>query len=300
MKRVVSVSLGGSDRNKSVEAEFLGEKFQIERIGTDGSIDKAIALIKELDGKVDAFGMGGIDLYIYIGRRRYVLRDATRIRKAATKSPMVDGTGVKQTFERTIVDYLKKEHGIDFKGKKVFDVCAVSRYGLAEALAESGAECVFGDLMFILGVGTPIRSLSMLGGIATVIAPAVTLLPIGMLYPTGEGQDEIKPKWEKFYEWADVLAGDWHYIHHHMPENVAGKMVITNTTTAKDVEFLKSRGITTLVTTSPDMEGRSFGANVIEGVIVALAGKRPEDMTSEDYLSMSKQMGLKPGVKQLN
>ena len=70
MKHVVSISLGSSSRNHSVEAEFLGEKFKIERIGTDGDKKKAIQLIEELDGKVDAFGMGGID-YICIGKKKY-------------------------------------------------------------------------------------------------------------------------------------------------------------------------------------------------------------------------------------
>ena len=72
---MVSISLGSSQRNNRVETEILGEKFIIERIGTDGDMVKAIGLIRELDGKVDAFGMGGIDLYITAGQRRYA-RDA--------------------------------------------------------------------------------------------------------------------------------------------------------------------------------------------------------------------------------
>ena len=76
MKHVVSVSLGSSKRNHAVETEFLGEKFRIERIGTDGNWDEAINMIRSLDGKVDAFGMGGITLYIYVGNRRYVMKDA--------------------------------------------------------------------------------------------------------------------------------------------------------------------------------------------------------------------------------
>ena len=35
MRRVVSVSLGSSKRNKTHEVEILGEMFRIERIGTD-------------------------------------------------------------------------------------------------------------------------------------------------------------------------------------------------------------------------------------------------------------------------
>ena len=63
MRRIVSVSLGSSKRDHKVTADIMGEEFEIERIGTDGNIGAAIDLIKELDGKVDALGMGGIDLY---------------------------------------------------------------------------------------------------------------------------------------------------------------------------------------------------------------------------------------------
>ena len=63
MKRIVSVSIGSSKRDSKAVVRVLGEEFSLERMGTDGDIQKAIATIKELDGKVAAFGMGGIDLY---------------------------------------------------------------------------------------------------------------------------------------------------------------------------------------------------------------------------------------------
>lgn len=40
MEQAVSVSIGSSKRNKSVEVELLGEKVLIERIGTDGWMKK--------------------------------------------------------------------------------------------------------------------------------------------------------------------------------------------------------------------------------------------------------------------
>src|SRR5690554_3650848 len=100
MKRIVSVSLGSSKRDHAVETELLGEKFSVERIGTNGDIKKMIALIRELDGKVDAFGLGGIDLYIQAVDRRYTLRDAQKIAAAARSTPIVDGSGLKNTLER--------------------------------------------------------------------------------------------------------------------------------------------------------------------------------------------------------
>src|SRR3989304_2720462 len=62
MKKAVSISIGSSKRNKAVEVTLLGEKVSLERIGTDGDMEAAALKYKELDGKVDAFGVGGADL----------------------------------------------------------------------------------------------------------------------------------------------------------------------------------------------------------------------------------------------
>jgi hypothetical protein len=59
MKRAVSISIGSSKRDKSVVVQMLGETVCLERIGTDGDLIKAARLFQELDGKVDAFGVGG-------------------------------------------------------------------------------------------------------------------------------------------------------------------------------------------------------------------------------------------------
>lgn len=65
MKHVVSVSIGSSKRDHKVEIELMGERILIERRGTDGSLAQAGRMIQELDGKVDAIGLGGMDLYIF-------------------------------------------------------------------------------------------------------------------------------------------------------------------------------------------------------------------------------------------
>jgi hypothetical protein len=46
MKCAVSISIGSSKRNKAVEVEFLGEKVLIERMGMDGSMEKAAQLYR--------------------------------------------------------------------------------------------------------------------------------------------------------------------------------------------------------------------------------------------------------------
>ncbi len=296
MRRVVSISLGSSKRDHKVEAEFLGEKFLIERIGTDGDMNRAMQMIRELDGKVDAFGMGGIDLYLVAGNRRYLLREAKKIATSAKKTPIVDGSGLKNTLERRVIDYLQQELGWDLKGKRALVVAGVDRFGIAEALWYAGCKTTYGDLIFALGLPIPLHKLSTLRNLAYILLPFLSQLPFKYLYPTGEKQDTVDTKHEYYYRENDIIAGDFHFIRKYMPPELPGKVIITNTVTKEDLELLQERGVEVLVTTTPEMQGRSFGTNVLEGVLISLLGKRVDEVTPEDYSSLLDELQLKPRV----
>ncbi len=300
MKRVVSVSIGSSERNHCVEINVLGEEVRIERIGTDGDMEKAILLIKELDGKVDALGMGGIDLHVWAGPKRYTFRDGKRIFRAATSTPIVDGTGLKNTLERRVIYQLQESGLIDFRKQKVLLTCGLDRFGMAEALSDLQADLVLGDLMFALGLAIPIRTLKTLYRVAAVLAPVIVQLPFELVYPTGEKQiKEQKPKFAKWYQWADIIAGDYLFIKRYMPTDLSGKTILTNTVTAKDVQDLKDRGVSRLITTTPELSGRSFGTNVMEGLLVALSSKPYCELTPGDYQELLDKIGFKPRLEQL-
>ena len=102
MKRAISISLGSSKRNKSTEIEILGEKVQIERVGTDGDMNKAADLYAELDGKVDCFGVGGAILGIMHGDRWTPMHSLRRLTSRVQHTPIVDGTGLKMTLEKQV------------------------------------------------------------------------------------------------------------------------------------------------------------------------------------------------------
>ncbi len=144
MKRVVSVSLGSSKRDKKSQVEILGEEFEISRVGTDGDMKRFGELIAELDGKVDAIGLGGIDRYLWVDDRRYTVRDADRLARIAKLTPVVDGSGVKNTLERRTIEYLQDNGLVDFADKNVLVVCAVDRFGMAQTIAKL-AKSVFDE-----------------------------------------------------------------------------------------------------------------------------------------------------------
>jgi hypothetical protein len=79
MKRAVSISLGSSKRDKSVTIKLGDQEILVERFGTDGDIPKARQMYLDLDGKVDAFGIGGVDLYLRLDQREYPLHAALKL-----------------------------------------------------------------------------------------------------------------------------------------------------------------------------------------------------------------------------
>lgn len=299
MKHIVSLSLGSSRRDKSVVESLLGEEFRIERIGVDGDMAAYTKKLIELDGHVDVFGLGGTDLYVYAGSKRYTFKDIKRMVEPVRRTPIVDGSGLKNTLERETVTHLTENGIVDFKSKKTLIVSAVDRFGMAESVAACGGEVLYGDLIFGIGIDVPIRSFGALKAFANAVLPVIVNLPFQWFYPTGEKQNVVEPKWGQHYAWADIIAGDFLLIRRHMPDDLSGKTILTNTTTAEDVEELRKRGVSMLITTTPEFEGRTFGTNVMEAVLVALSGKQASELKPEDYLERLKALGWKPRVQRL-
>jgi len=299
MKHVVSVGLGSSTRDAYIETEILGQEIIIERRGSDGDMNKAAELIADLDGKVDAFGLGGTDLFIMVGDKKYYLRDSKKLAKNAVKTPIVCGAGLKDSLERIVVKDLDKS--IDWKNKKVLMLSAVDRFGMAETIDSFGAEMIFADLIYILSLPIQLRTLKSLRRTAHVIAPIASQLPIKWLYPTGSKQEKetAESGWKtRYFDWADVIAGDFHFVKRYAPADLRGKTVLTNTTTPEDVEMLRKRGLKTLITTTPRFNGRSLSTNMLEAAFVAISEKHP--LTKQDYDDLIIKSGLKGDRLELN
>jgi hypothetical protein len=299
-KKVISISLGSSKRDHTAYAELLGKKFKIERIGTDGDFKKAIKLLREMDGKVDSFGLGGADFYLGFDEKRYFIRDLVKVKNAVSKTPFVDGDGIKNTLERDVVKVLCNE-GIQLKGKKVLIPSAVSRFGIAEAFYNAGCKTLFGDLIFGLGLPIPIRKIKTLKLLAKLFLPILTKLPFRFLYPIGAEQEKTpSKKYQKYYLDADIIAGDFLYIKKYMPDDLSGKIIITNTLTANDLDELKNRNLDILVTVTPEFSGRYFGTNVVDAIVVSLINKPPEEMTDKDYRDMLLKLKFTPKIYYLH
>ena len=304
VKKALSISVGSVERDHKVVSSFLGQDVEIERMGTDGDFDKATALYTEYDGKVDAFGVGGVDLGVSLGDVHYPLHDALRLVKGVTKTPYTDGGGLKNTLERRVIPFVEERIGDEIQPKRALNCTGADRFGLACSFFDAGyknEDVVFGDLMFALGLPIPIR-----GGppalirLARILMPIVGRLPMSFLYPTGTDQEKHTPKYVKWYNWATVIAGDCIYVKRYSPARMDGKIVVTNTTTARDVEIFRERGVKYLVTTTPRFEGmRSFGTNATEAALMAASGVGRR-FTYAELDDLIDELKIEPTILKLN
>lgn len=301
MKRAVSISIGSSKRDKAVEVTLLGEKVSIERIGTDGDMEAAALKYKELDGKVDAFGVGGADLGLMVDNKWYPLYSVRPMIRFIKQTPVVDGVGLKNTLENKSAAFLEAKLGdyIKQRGRKVFVVSGADRWGMSKSFLDAGYECAFGDIMFGLDIPLALHSAGQLKTLAAILMPIVGRVPFAWVYPTGEKQEKRIPKFQKYYQWATVIAGDCHYIKRHMPDDMKGKIIVTNTTTSEDVALFKQLGVKYLITTTPVLDGRSFGTNMMEAALVAVSGKG-RSLTAAEYNEMLDKLGFEPQLQELN
>ena len=294
----MSISLGSATRDHAAEVTVNGVPVRVTRIGTDGSLERACELIRHWDARADAIGLGGIDRYLVVAGRRYPVEDAKRLVGAASRAPVCDGSGLKDVWERGQVVWLT-EQGWIHPEQPVLLVSALDRFGMAESFYRLGFPTVAGDLIFGAQINYPIHSQAELEEMGRKLLPDLLKLSFEHLYPTGAQQDSPPdPRFERYFNEASIVAGDFHYIRRYMPARLDGKTVLTNTTTRDDVAMLRERGARLLITTTPAIGGRSFGTNALEAALVAATGVLPEDPRWPDTVGHWEELRL--GIVVLN
>ncbi len=298
MKKVVSISLGSSTRDHEVITNMLGQQISIKRIGVDGDLKAARAMLCQLDHEVDVFGLGGCEFGINFNEKYYPLRSIASLTNGLT-SPVVDGSGVRSVVERAIGGKVAEILARANQDKRVLCCVASARYDLVLGFHEAGFKIKFGDPGFILGIPFTSQSFWLARQVGRIFIPMVVRAPFSWLYPTGKKQLVNQPKFQKWFDWATVIADDFHYIKRRLPEKIDGKIIVTNTTTSQDREMLRERGAKYLITSTPLFEGRSFGTNVFEAALTA-ATEKQRVLTEGEIRTAIDEVGFKPQLTQLN
>lgn len=131
MKTVVSVSQGSSEEDYELETEFLGHDVRIVRVGTDGSLDRADALLDSIQGQADAIGLSMVHDHYQVGRERVEHPDTARLEARVAEKPVTTGARLRGILQEWAVRHTQTELGHFFDNARVLLLNGQAGYRVA-------------------------------------------------------------------------------------------------------------------------------------------------------------------------
>ncbi len=295
MKHVVSISLGSSSQDFDFVTDFLGETLHVRRIGTNGSTATAVKLIKYWDKKAAAIGLGVLKDSYKVGSRRFIEKDSARLKLVATEVPVTTGGRLGDIFQEWAVRHAQTQMGSFFNNTRVLFFSGMTDYKLALAMSEYTSNLQFADPLLQLGVPKLLGSVD-----------ALNLYANGAHYvkdwtlPAAMASGPVK-EWTRFVlrkamQKASVIVAPVHELDDFGIEELAGKTVVTATVNDERIAQLRDKGVSTIIDGSPVMHGHVLGANLLDAMVVAALGKRPNDILEDDYLEIIAGLQSEPRI----
>jgi predicted amino acid dehydrogenase len=295
MKNVISISLGASSGDFQFATTFLGKKLRVHRFGTDGSIAKAVTLLRQWDPRVDAIGLGAVKDSHSLGAHRFIERDTARMRQAVSRAPVTVGARLGDICLEWAVRRAQVQLGHCFDNARVLFFSGMAHHKLAQTMSEYTANLRFADPLLQLGVPkllTSLEALSLYAAgahcVSEWVPPRVMPAPLLKRWPEFVLQKALRH--------ATVVVAPVHELDHFGIEELAGKTVVTATVNDQRMEAFKDRGVDVVVDASLVEHGHVLGPDLLDAMILAATGKAPEDISEDDYLEIIAGLQTKPRI----
>jgi predicted amino acid dehydrogenase len=295
MKTVVGISLGAGGQDFEFSARFLGQAFDIRRLGTNGSAARAVKLLKEWEQRADAIGLGVVKDSYTVGSRRYVEKDSTRMKGAVTRIPVTTGGRLSDILQEWALRHVQIKLGDYFNNAKVLFFSGRTNYKLALAMSEYTQNIAFADAVLQLGVPKLLTSLD-----------ALELYTSGAHYVLDWTPDAVMSsapvrEWTKFVlkkamQDATVIVAPVHELDGFDVDVLAGKTIVTSTVNDGRIAQFRKKGVQLVVDGAPMMFGHVLGPSLLDAMILAATEKAPDDILEDDYLEIITNLQLEPRI----
>ncbi|WP_303293630.1 dehydrogenase [Marinobacter sp. ST-43] len=303
MKTVVSVSQGSSEYDYELETTFLEQPFRIIRVGTDGNLERAEAVLDSVCGEADAIGLSMIHDHYQVGREQLEHPDTARLEACIPDKPVTTGAGLRGILQEWAVRHTQTELGHFFDNARVLFLNGQAGYRIAKALSEHTDNLFFADPYLDFGVPRLLTSLRQLETYTSLTAP-VTFRPaavklIEALHKTPiyrMGEKLIRGSLHESVKDSHVIVGAMGDLEAFSEKELDGKTVITSRVTESALDWFRSRKVAMVVDYSPWLEGRPVGVNVMEAMISAAMSRTPEQLGADDFLDVIQTLGIEPRI----
>jgi predicted amino acid dehydrogenase len=301
MKKILVLHLGDDDDITTVS--FLGQTIEIRRMGTGGDPDRAGACIAEYDGKVAAIALEGFAAQLKLGNEVCAHSIGAALKSAAAHTPIVDGGGVRDGLERWAVMLADRAQPGIFAEKIILMTPGLNHAGLIDELNKHSRTICYADpfVFFNLPDFPWVGSRQTLGRAAGLTLERLRDAPFRRLHPLA-GTPHAHRSASPFLS-ADILAGDIGAIRRYAPALLSHKTIVVEYATAADLEDLRERGVSIVVTLMPALDGKGelgrWSAATIEAVFAALRPDPTVPLSEDVYLDLLANLDWTPAIRHL-
>ncbi|HEX7975702.1 MAG TPA: hypothetical protein VF498_14925 [Anaerolineales bacterium] len=301
MKQILVIHLGEGEQ--TYNTSFLNQEIQIRWIGCGGNAPRARDLIAGYDGQVDAIGLEGMPAQMHLGNAHRAHEVGAILPSAAKSTPVVDGSGIRAGLERWGVMLTDRAQPGIFSQKNILLVPGLNHEGLAQALQRHSSNIRYADpvVYFALPDFPGIGRRMTLDQVAGPTLEQLKDAPFRRINPL-PGKPGV-PRAKDPFHWADVLAGDIGAIRRYAPEKLDHKTVVIDSASEEDIEDLRQRGVSIVVTLIPlfedEAQRRDWGDATMEAILVALRPDPGSPLTEDTYLDMIANLDWSPDIRYL-
>ncbi len=293
MKKVVTVTLGSSKQDFRFETDFLGQRFEVQRVGADDDTTKAWELMRRHQTHADAIGVGEIGDHYHVGQSTLINKETRRLLNVVTRVPVTTGATLRRLLQVRAVRWVQNELGHYFNNNLVLFLSGMRNYDMAVAMSDYTPNLFFADALAQTGAPTMLTSLAQLELYAKGTDWALSSKP-GILLESalsGFKTSRIAAQVTK----SHVIVGTFHELKEvGTADNLAGKTVITSAVDDERMAWFTRHRVNLVIDVSPKLFPRVVGTNVIEAMILAALGKPHEQVSDDDFTEIIDELAIQP------
>jgi predicted amino acid dehydrogenase len=293
MKKVVTVTLGSSKQDFSFRTRFLGQDFEVVRLGADNDTTQAWELMRRKQAEADAIGLGEIGDHYQVGLQSVVNKETRRLLNVVTRVPATTGATLRRLLQVRAVRHVQHALGEYFNNNIVLFLSGMRNYDMAVAMQDYTKNLRFADALFQTGAPAMLQGIEQLELFAKGIKWVMPRKPRELLESSLGGLKRRKVAAEVAE--SHVIVGTFAELKAvGNASNLASKTIITSAVDDERLKFFKQCKVNLVIDVSPKLFEKVVGINTLEAMILAKLGRPTEEVSDDDFVEILDELKIEP------
>ena len=294
---VVNVSLASSDRDYDERVTFLEHDFHLVRMGTDGDVGAAEALVRSWSGDADAIAVTGLREARAAGLYDGDLDAVAKVMRAAQDVLVADGHALRDVLQEWAIRHVQSEMPGFFNNARIVVLGGLNHARTTRILREFTQNLEFADPLLRMDLPAKLHANPILG-----LTANVGLWPLRQLPSPVKSQIKAPGSLvssalaHRAARDCDIIVATYEELMGFGLEDLAGKTVITSSISDERLESLAALGVDMVLDTTPQPFDFTISAAELEAMMMAIASSASGRLTDDDLLDMIDSAGLAPRV----